>query len=281
MPPPTDADRELSAEVAARFQIDVSPVFIRTLREQGVLVVIGGGHGSGGRHKLAHYKADAAEIVVGVARAKRDPDYARKFHRAVLIAWARDTPIGTQGLKAAFREHFRVERRTAKRIADGAQVRIGETVVGLNHATDVAIARARLGYRPSSEDLAAMETSTGPALHDSIWRSGLPGFLDLLPNDGKSLGFVARRADGTWRAEALGVEFWDRLALAPLERLTRTASRTELDMGRVKVRSGFRAVGLDCTDLVVATTAPVDCLHYQSEFGERWWESREWRRRIK
>jgi hypothetical protein len=225
---------------------------------------------------MAHYRSNSAEVVTAVENAKKDPDYSRKLHRAVLIAWARNAPVATPGLRWAFREHYGVERRTARRIEQGRQVKVGDGAPGLNPAMDRALARALLGRAPTPEDLAAME-HYGPILHEAAWRSGLPSFLPL-PPDGQSIGLATRRADGTWRPTPLGLALWEALALTPVELVTRIAPREELDIARLGVRSGFRAAGFNCSDLVAATSAPIDCGFYRKRFGTRWWESSEFRR---
>jgi hypothetical protein len=239
-----------------------------------VLVVLGGGHGSGGRHKVAHYGEGSARVVSMVERAKSDPSYLRKLHRAVLIAWARGAPVATPGLRWAFREHFRVERRTAERIAARQQVKEKDPALPdlAGGAFQQSLAEARLGRRSRPDSLAAMETASGPMLHEAAWRSGQPDFLPL-PADGHSVGLASQRGDGSWRVEPLGATLWEALSLAPKEQVTRDAPREELDAARECVRPHFRSAGFDCTDLLVATEVPTHCVHYRQLFGERWWES--------
>ena len=270
----TDVDQDLCDEVGRRFHITTSPGVVRELRDCGVLVVLGGGHGSGGRHKVAHYGEGSARVVSMVERAKSDPSYLRKLHRAVLIAWARGAPVATPGLRWAFREHFRVERRTAERIAARQQVKEKDPALPdlAGGAFQQSLAEARLGRRSRPDSLAAMETASGPMLHEAAWRSGQPDFLPL-PADGHSVGLASQRGDGSWRVEPLGATLWEALSLAPKEQVTRDAPREELDAARECVRPHFRSAGFDCTDLLVATEVPTHCVHYRQLFGERWWES--------
>jgi hypothetical protein len=206
VPAATDVDQDLCAEVARRFRVETTPGVVRELRDCGVLVVIGGGRGSGGRHKVAHYGAGSPDVVATVERAKSEPNYKRKLHRAVLIAWARGAPIGTDGLRWAFREHYRVERRKAERLAARQQVKEKDPAVpDLNDvAFQQALAEAMLGRRLRPDSLVTMELVSGPMFHEAAWRSGRPDFLPL-PADGRSLGLVSQRPDGSFRMEALGV----------------------------------------------------------------------------
>jgi hypothetical protein len=137
----------------------------------------------------------------------------------------------------------------------------------------LALAEAMLGRRPSSAALAAMETESGPVIHQAVWRSGQPDALPL-PGDGRSLGLATQRSDGTWRIEPLGERLWEALSLAPKELITRTAPREELDAARDCVRPHFRSTGFDCSDLVAATEVPNHCFHYRQTFGVRWWDGR-------
>jgi hypothetical protein len=283
VPAATDVDQELCDEVERQFGVKTSPGVVRELRDPGVLVVIGGGRGSGGRHKIAHYAEDSALVVAMVERAKDEPNYKNKLHRAVLIAWARRTPIGTDGLRWAFREHYRVERRTAERLAARQQVKQKDPAVpDLNDvAFQQALAEAMLGRKLRPESLATMEIVSGPMFHEAGWRSGHPDFLPL-PADGRSLGLVSVRGDGSVTVEALGVAAWEALSLAPKAMLARTAPRQELDAARECVRPHFLSAGFpDCSDLLVATEVPTHCLNYRKNFGDRWWESRGRRQGIR
>jgi hypothetical protein len=280
VPAATDVDQDLCNEVERRFGIKTSPGVVRELRDPGVLVVIGGGRGSGGRHRIAHYAEDSALVVAMVERAKDEPNYLRKLHRAVLIAWGRGAPIGTDGLRWAFREHYRVERRTAERLAARQQVKQKDPAVpDLNDvAFQQALAEAMLGRSLRLDSLATMEVVSGPTFHEAAGRSGQPDFLPL-PADGRSLGLVSQRPDGSFRMEALGEAAWEALSLAPKEMLARTAPRQELDAARACVRPSFLSAGFpDCSDLLVATEVPTHCLNYRKNFGEQWWEAGRRRR---
>jgi len=194
----------------------------------------------------------------------------------VLIAWARGAPIVTEGLRWAFREHFRVERRTAERLAARQQVKEKDPALAelCVPTFQEALAEAMLGRRPRLDSIVAMELVSGRVVHQAVWRSGQPDSLPL-PADGASLGLVSVRPDGSYKMERIGAALWEGLHLAPKEHITRQAPRAELDAARLRVRPHFRSAGFDCSDLLVATEVPTHCLQYRRVFGERWWESRE------
>lgn len=267
-------DEEVAARATCQYRVPTSAAFVRTLRHCDVLPMIGGGPDSGGRGKLATYGEEAAFIVAMVGAAKSDPSYKRKLHRAVLIAWARGTHIETPGLRWAFCRHYKVECRTADRTVGKQQIKERDAAFPeLGRGSfQLALAKAMLGQRLSPEALEAMERASGSRIHELAWRVGNPDLVSACPDAG-SLGLVTQRSDGSWRVEEPGKRLWEALGLAPKKKLALTAPREELDAARAHVRPTFGLLGLECSDLLVATCVPAHCLEYRQSFGEHWWES--------
>lgn len=265
MPAITDADLDLCAQVK-RLGRTVSGREVRTLREYGALVTVG--DGKGGRGRVAPYTPGSARVVAAIATAKADPTYRRKLWRAVLIAWRRGAAVGTEGLRQAFYDYYEAELRTARNLVDGKRVE-GEPEVDLPPGLYRAIAAAQLGYTRAATDVGAFEAKSGPIVRAAFWRSGQ---RDLLPAVGDGMGFATKREDGSWSVSALGDAFWEALALAPLQRIARSASRDELEAALPLAVAQPTAHGFRFSDLVIATNVPRQIQWMRKWYGERWWQ---------
>jgi len=266
----TVADQRLCAEVEA-LGYSVSVRELRTLRELDVVETRGGG--SGGRGKMASYVEGTAEVVAAVQQAKADPTYRRKMCRAVLIAWVSGARIGTPGLRWAFREHYKVEERTARNLAAGLRVDDEEPEVHLAPATYRVIGRAQRGEHPGAELVGALETGSQPVLGPVVERVGGADNLPVPAAGETVLGLADHRPDGTWRTRDMGEQVWETLALAPLARVARTAPRGELDVAKELVRPSMLAFGFEPSPLVIADGAPRHCLFMRRWHGDNWWRS--------
>jgi hypothetical protein len=261
----TAPDQQLCREVRD-LGFKVSERGIRTLRELGVVQVLG--DRKGGRGRVSRYAPGSAQIAAAVEAAKASPDYREKLYNAVLIAWARQVPVPTEGLRWAFRRHFDHEMRTLRNLVEGK--RVDDERVMLDHKADRALAAAMLGLRSSPEDLAALEAATGPMLHETMWKAGNPDALPI-PRDGSSLGLILRRPDGTVRVEPLGDKVWEELAFAPQRDHARRAPREELDAARDVLPRMYASIGATATDLVIASNAPGTALQLRQLIGDKWW----------
>jgi hypothetical protein len=218
------------------------------------------------------YIPGTAEVVAAVVAAKEDETYARKLHRAVLIAWARGANVGTEGLRRAFREHFHAEEKSCIKLVSGRRVEDGEPELRFGPAFNRAVAAAKLDHRRTSEDLGTFEESTGEVVRAAFWRSGQ---RDLLPvgTDRTTLGLAELREDGTWRITKVGEQLWEGLAMAPYYKITRTARREELEAGLYVSRSFFPAHGFRASDFVVACQAPKHVWIMRRWYGLEWWRN--------
>jgi hypothetical protein len=265
VPLTTQQDSDISAEVARHHHL-VSPREVRTLREYGVLEVTGGG----GRGKAAEYVPGTAEVVAAIELAKLDPTYRRKLHRAVLIAWVRDAPIGTDGLRWAYREHFKAEERTSRNILDGKRVEDGEIDLRFGPEFHRAIAAAHLGLQPNPADLSTFEKSSGPTLRAIFWNSSTPDLLPV-PTSKTTLGLAEQRSDGTWRVLEMGKELWEAMELRPKAEIAHTAPRGELDAARGPLRAMDQASGFQPSDFVIAGGVPGAIPWFRRWHGDNWW----------
>ncbi len=90
MPTPTDDDEAFASEVRQLGHPHFSGRDAQYLIEQDALPLPKGG----GRGKRTRYTPQCVIVADGIERAKDDPDYKNKFHRAVLIAWFLGAPLG-------------------------------------------------------------------------------------------------------------------------------------------------------------------------------------------
>lgn len=268
----TTTDQRLCAEVEA-LGYSVSVRELRTLRELDVVETKGDKRG--GRGRMASYVEGTAEVAAAVQQAKLDPTYRRKLCRAVLIAWVGGAPVGTPGLRWAFREHYKVEERTARNLAAGLRVDDDEPEVRLEPATYRVIARAQRGEHPGDELVGALEDGSRPVLGPVVEQVGESSPLPVPAQDQTVLGLAGRRSDGTWRTHEMGEQVWETLALAPLAQVARTAPRGELDMAKELVRPSMLAYGFEPSALVVADGAPRHCLFMRRWHGDNWWRKAE------
>lgn len=256
----TTADQHLCNEVRALGEA-TTPGEVRRLREYGVLDVIGSR--SGGRGKAASYGPGSAEVVAAVVAARRDPGYAHKFARSLLIAWARGALMADEGLRQALREHYRAEENRAIRETRGTKVRDEEPDLHVSPGLYRELAEAAGGQKLGSEQIARLGTRveiTQPAGSDHV---------PVAPSS--VLVLVEERPDGTHRTTAVGERVMDALALQPLVSIARKAPRAELDIARNLVRPMWGRVGLDPSDLVVADSACRFAQLFRSSVGPQWW----------
>jgi hypothetical protein len=249
--------------------LDVSAREVRTLRDYGVIETCGPG---GGRGKQKDYVPGTAAVVAKIEQAKADDTYARKLHRAVLIAWARGAGIGTDGLRWAFHEHYEAEDRSDRSLLEGKRFHDSEPDLRFGPALNRAIAAARLGYPLSSEQVGEFEQGAGEVIRVAFWRSGQRQLLPV-DNDRTSLGLAERRADGTWRVLEVGDQFWEALSRAPERLIARTAPREELEAALPHSRSALPAHGFQASDLVVACGVPHQVQWMRRWNGDNWWRS--------
>jgi hypothetical protein len=230
------------------------------------------GNRSGGRGQVAKYRRGTAEIVAAVELAKLDETYKRKLFRAVLIGWARGAPVGTDGLRWAYRRHFESEERIAENTLAGKRVEDDEPDLQYPPEFYRALAAAHMGRRGRPSDLAAFERHTGEQVREIMEQSAAP---EILPSheEGTSLGLAVRRKDGSWRVPEVGSHLWEALALRPQAVLARRASREELDAAREPVRAMMRASGFEPSDLVVAGQVPGSLEKLRKWHGASWWKS--------
>jgi len=266
MPAITGADQELCRQLAD-LECPASPREVRTLREYGAIQTVGSG--KGGRGKDQPYAPGSASVVAAVIEAKADDTYARKLHRAVLIAWARGANVGTAGLRRAFDEHFTAEERSSQSLLDGKRVPDGEPDLRFGQEIHRAIAAAQLGHKRSSAAMESFELGTGDVVRVAYWRTGQRNLLPV--QDNTLLGLAEMRSDGTWRTTDLGEDLWEALALAPLRKIARAAPRGELDLGLSFSQSMMPAHGFETSDLVAATGAPRHVQFMRRWYGHNWW----------
>jgi len=114
----TVADRDFALLVAQRVP-GFTPRRARELRARQVVT----SGGTGGRGKLTAYTDEDVEVAVAIERAKGDPDYKSKFHRAVLIAYANRAPVQTAGLRLAWKAEFDHNKTASIPVLDGVRVR--------------------------------------------------------------------------------------------------------------------------------------------------------------
>jgi hypothetical protein len=266
MAPVTDADRDISREL--RYQ--VSPREVRTLQEYGAIDTLGGK--AGGRGKKNAYIPGTAQVVEAIADAKTDDVYARKLHRAVLIAWARGAAVRSLGLRRAFDHHFDAEERRTRKLMDGQRVKDGEPDLRFGPAFDGATAAAKLGYSPNADDIGGFEESTGEVVRAAFWESGQERFLPDRDKD-TMLGLAERRSDGTWHITAQGEELWEALSIASLRRIARAAPREELDKALALTPSVFSSHGFRASDFAVASAVPGQIQWMRKLCGnDKWWQ---------
>jgi hypothetical protein len=267
VPETTHYDEEVCEEVS-RLGFQVSPREVRTLREYGVIEVIGDHRG--GRGKAKKYAPGTAHVVAAVQAAKTDPGYRRKLCRAVLIAWVRGAPVGTAGLRWALREYLLDEERTNSNLLNGKRVSDPDRPEALTPSIDRALAAARRGRQPKGDDLAELER-LGEMVHEAARQAGHGDLLPAHLDDGDSLGLVERRTDGTARVTDIGRQVWGAQALAPFRKIAREAARNELDAARDRVRPMMRSAGFEVSDLVVAECTPGTVMHLRRVAGPAWW----------
>lgn len=241
---------------------------VRTLREYGAIVTTR--NRSGGRGKAAPYGPGSARVVAAIQLAKRHELYKRKLWRAVLIAWRRRAPVGTDGLRRAFHEFYEEEERTALHLVEGRRVE-GEPELDLAPGLYKAIAAAQLGHTRTADAIAVMEKETGPTVRAAFWRSGN---RNLLPDDPSTMGFAKQRTDGSWAVTEMADQLWDVLALAPLRKIARTAPRKELDAALPLSIATPQQHGFQYSELLDATGVPIHVQWMRRWYGDRWWTRR-------
>jgi hypothetical protein len=225
----------------------------------------------GGRGKAKTYAPGTAHIVAAVQAAKTDPSYRRKLCRAVLIAWVRGAPVGTAGLRWAYREYYQDEERTDSNLLNGKRVSDPDSPEALTPSVDRALAAARRGRPLNGDDLAELER-LGQIMHEAAWRAGRGDLLPAHLDDGHSLGLYERRTDGTIRVTPVGRQVWAAQAQAPFRKIAREAPRKELDAARERVRPMMRSAGFEVSDLVVADCTPGTVLDLRKVGGPDWWK---------
>jgi hypothetical protein len=228
---------------------------------------------TGGRGKVASYANGTAKVVAAVVRAKSDDTYKRKLYRAVLIAWAREASIGTEGLRWAFREHFKAEENKEMRRLQGVRVEEDEPDLHFPPEFNRALAAAKTGAPMGSEFVGTFERLTGPRIAEVMRNGPRP---DLLPRfeDETYLGLASRRSDGTWRVSTAGNDHWEGLTLRPRAEIAKSAPRGELDAARRPMRAMFKESGFDPSDLVVANSVPEAVRWMRKWYGDQWWHRR-------
>jgi hypothetical protein len=259
---------EAICEKSAEYGFPTSARSVRTLREYGVIETVGSK--KGGRSQVARYRKGSAEIVAMVEQAKLEPQYARKLHRAVLIAWVRGARIGSDGLRWAYREHFKAELQTAENLLAGKRVEDKETDIRFPPEVHRVIARAQLGKKIRPDDLASLERHTGPLVREVMSRSQEPDLLPPAPG-GSNLGLAIRRSDGSWRIEEFGTKAWEAMALRPQAEMARTARREELDAARGPTRAVMGLSGFNASDIVVAGSVPESIFKFRKWGDAFWW----------
>ncbi len=110
------ADKELGRQVRDCGFPDFTARDARFLREREVFRLPPARERHGGRSKLTEYPPGSVEIACAIEAAKRDPLYRRRFHKAVLIAWAgARADVSDVALRPALREEQRLERERARK----------------------------------------------------------------------------------------------------------------------------------------------------------------------
>ncbi|MGH9013162.1 MAG: hypothetical protein ACRDZ1_04395 [Acidimicrobiia bacterium] len=287
----TEIDEEFAREVTGRLRAETGHESLaftgsqaQARREYGLTTP----GGEGGRHRATPYSDLDVEVVATVEAAKLDREYRGKLHRAVLIAYARRAPIPDDGLRSAYRDHFKAERRRAERSARGVRQEPDEELAGLSSEDRRVFQRVTtamlLGDVPDRNDLARFLIALLPQARDGLMavadgmRAELgDGGLDerlrwppeKLNDDGLGLVDVSGRSGAPMLLPAA-----DRMAehfnLALFERTARDADRTELDDARDLVR-GLRGAGiLDIDDFNLAASVPGLVLIGRATDGVHW-----------
>ena len=271
MTTPTHVDQQICFRVAD-LGYEATPREVRSLRELGVIETVG--KKVGGRGQVARYRTGTPEIVAAIELAKLDPTYKRKLFRAILIAWARGSSVGTGGLRWAYQQHFKSEERLANNTLNGKRVEDNEPDLQFPLEFNRSLARAQLGMAERPADLGTFEAHTGEMVRNIISQSATPEILPT-PEDGTALGLAVRRKDGSWRIPRMGSDLWEALALRPQAELARRAIRDELDAARGPTKAMIQASGFSPSDLVVAGQVPGSIEKLRKWGGPQWWK-REW-----
>ena len=156
---PTEDDEAFAEQVRQRGHPTFGGRDAQYLREKGVLPLSKGGD----RGKRTRYTSECTEVADAIEQAKDDPEYKRKFHRAVLIAWANDAPVGTGALRQAFKlEHRRELDKARQSVRD-------RRPSGSSAIFPEAARQDRRSYHQAVDDLFSGESPT-PAARGALVR---------------------------------------------------------------------------------------------------------------
>jgi hypothetical protein len=278
----TEADEEFARRVTVRLRAetgDEAASFTgsqaQARREYGLTTP----GGEGGKHRPTPYSGLDVEVVAAVEAAKLEPEYRGKLHRAVLIAFARETPVPDGGLQRAYREHYRAERKRLQGRLSGARQPRDDGLAAYSRDDRRAFQRVEtamlLGTGVDSNDLVRFLSAFLPTA-----REGLATIAEIaraeVGDDG--LNAMLRQPPARLVDEGAGLlDLSGRVGPSPLllpaagrmvdpdntsmvlwEKLVRTAPRIELDAARellLLLRANLKQFG-ELSDFDVAALVP-------------------------